>query len=483
MAAAVRQARASGERTHVHIAVTNGPPLASDPGLAAPLRAPTLRDYQPAREARAPFRTARQAPGFHTQQISFGRGLGRPAAFPREDPIAPPPTRAGRDPMLTMCRMLNLAEACEGVASLQMAVCGAMRNSPGSYAPGSRGSCASWAESLVQPLEPVSEAPAGVAPLARTFPRHVADLVAAASFGTPVETLHSSAQLLLAVSACMRSMLEMEGAEPYTILLTSLSFDSPWDRCMINRHDNNHTSVPPFDAFPALHSLSLLLPVPPLDALPRCSSLTSLTLWKPHPSTISSLASPSSSVRTSLKTVNLESAQLTACLAPLASFPSLSFLDLRSCSIDPCEMHTLSRSIHTLSELGIMNSPLISSHSLAALAHSNPALSSLSLHTTTYHLFSAQGLWSLFHAPPPHLHTLSFSGLASFRPGMLARCSGLHSLMITGRWEIASGLSVRDSVVYREFGEYAGGGGAEGRRRRGSGSGMCRGGWRGWGGG
>ncbi|CAI5529909.1 unnamed protein product, partial [Closterium sp. Naga37s-1] len=68
--------------------------------------------------------------------------------------------------MLTMCRILNLAEACEVVANLQLAVCGATRSFPSSYGPGSRGSCVSLAESLESPLAPVSEAPAGVAPLA-----------------------------------------------------------------------------------------------------------------------------------------------------------------------------------------------------------------------------------------------------------------------------------------------------------------------------
>ncbi|CAI5462371.1 unnamed protein product [Closterium sp. Yama58-4] len=162
-------------------------------------------------------------------------------------------------------------------------------------------------------------------------------------------------------------------------LLTSLTFDSPWDLCMVDRDNNNHTSVPPFDAFPALHSLSLRLPVPPLDALPRCSSLTSLTLWKPHPSTLSFLASSSSAVRPTLNTLNLELAQLVSCLAPSASFPSLSSLGFRSCTIDPCELHALSRSLHTLTHLAILNCPLLSSHSLATLAQTNPALSSLAL--------------------------------------------------------------------------------------------------------
>ncbi|CAI5477402.1 unnamed protein product [Closterium sp. Yama58-4] len=213
----VRQARASGEDTHVHIAVTNGPPLDPSCAQAAPLRAPTLREYLPAREGRVPFRAPRPVQGFSVPRFSVGRTPGWPAAFPREAPTAPPPIPAGRDPMLTMCRLLNLVEACEVVANLQLAVCGATRSFPSSYGPGSRGSCVSLAESLESPLAPVSEAPAGVAPLARTFPRHVGDLVGVARVGTPADTLRSSAHLLLSLSACMRSMLEVEGAEPYTM--------------------------------------------------------------------------------------------------------------------------------------------------------------------------------------------------------------------------------------------------------------------------
>ncbi|CAI7765062.1 unnamed protein product [Closterium sp. NIES-54] len=188
---------------------------------------------------------------------------------------------------------------------------------------------------------------------------------------------------------------------------------------MINRHNNNYTSVPPFDAFPTLHSLSLLLHALPLDSLPHCSSLTSLSLFNPPLSTLSS--SP----------------------PPLSAPPSKPSISNQRNYIDPFEMQALSRSLHTLTQLGIIDCPLISSHSLATLAQANPALSSLSLESTTYHLFSAQGLWSFLRTPPSHLHSLSFSRLPSFRPGLLARCSGLQSLMITSRWEVASGLSVR----------------------------------------
>ncbi|CAI6002174.1 unnamed protein product [Closterium sp. NIES-65] len=213
----VPEARASGEPTHVHIEVTNGPPFSADHCQVAPLRVPTLCEYLPAREGRAQIRTPRQVPGFSAQRFSVGRAPGWLTSFPREAPTAPPSTHVGRDPMLTMCQILNLAEACEVVANLQLAVCGATRNFPSSYGPGSRGSCVSLAESLESPLAPVSEAPTGVAPLARTFPRHVGDLVGAPRVGTPVDTLQSSAHLLLAMSACMRSMLEVEGAEPYTM--------------------------------------------------------------------------------------------------------------------------------------------------------------------------------------------------------------------------------------------------------------------------
>ncbi|CAI5930175.1 unnamed protein product [Closterium sp. NIES-64] len=51
--------------------------------------------------------------------------------------------------------------------------------------------------------------------LSAYLPPPLEDLLVAAQEGTPVRTLQSSAQLLLAVSTCMRSMLEVEGEEPY----------------------------------------------------------------------------------------------------------------------------------------------------------------------------------------------------------------------------------------------------------------------------
>ncbi|CAI5937240.1 unnamed protein product [Closterium sp. NIES-65] len=130
-----------------------------------------LAEYLPARVGRPDYRSPRQVPGFSAGRLTVGRVPGWSASFPLEEQTAPHPNPVGRDPMLTMCRILNLAEACEVVANLQLAVCGATRN----------------------------------------FPSR------AAQAGTPLDVLQSSAHLLLAVSACMRSMLEMEGAEPYTM--------------------------------------------------------------------------------------------------------------------------------------------------------------------------------------------------------------------------------------------------------------------------
>ncbi|CAI5966524.1 unnamed protein product [Closterium sp. NIES-64] len=172
-----------------------------------------LAEYLPARVGRPDYRSPRQVPGFSAGCLTVGRVPGWSASFPLEEQTAPHPNPVGRDPMLTMCRILNLAEACEVVANLQLAVCGATRNFPSSFGPGSRGSCVTLAGSLESPLAPVSEAPAGVAPLARTFPRHVGDLVGAAQAGTPLDVLQSSAHLLLAVSACLPELTTLTGQQ------------------------------------------------------------------------------------------------------------------------------------------------------------------------------------------------------------------------------------------------------------------------------
>ncbi|CAI5996063.1 unnamed protein product [Closterium sp. NIES-64] len=120
-----------------------------------------LAEYLPARVGRPDYRSPRQVPGFSAGCLTVGRVPGWSASFPLEEQTAPHPNPVGRDPMLTMCRILNLAEACEVVANLQLAVCGATRNFPSSFGPGSRGSCVTLAGSLESPLAPVSEAPAG----------------------------------------------------------------------------------------------------------------------------------------------------------------------------------------------------------------------------------------------------------------------------------------------------------------------------------
>ncbi|CAI5520618.1 unnamed protein product [Closterium sp. Naga37s-1] len=117
------------------------------------------------------------------------------------------------------------------------------------------------------------------------------------------------------------------------------------------------------------------------------------------------------------------------------SFPALASLAFLACTIDPFEMHALARSLHTLTHLALHDCPSVSSHALAPLVEANPALSSLALHGTTYHLFSAPPFRSLLLLSSPRLHTLDLSGLPSFRPGMLAPCSGLHSLTLKGKAE------------------------------------------------
>ncbi|CAI5977940.1 unnamed protein product [Closterium sp. NIES-65] len=91
-----------------------------------------LAEYLPARVGRPDYRSPRQVPGFSAGCLTVGRVPGWSASFPLEEQTAPHPNPVGRDPMLTMCRILNLAEACEVVANLQLAVCGATRNFPSS---------------------------------------------------------------------------------------------------------------------------------------------------------------------------------------------------------------------------------------------------------------------------------------------------------------------------------------------------------------
>ncbi|CAI5465021.1 unnamed protein product [Closterium sp. Yama58-4] len=218
LAEAVLQAHTGRGAARNHQSVASEPPAAPAEADAAPLRAPTLREYLPAAVGRGgPFRGRRQAPGYPAPLNSLGRAPEQVAVLPpRGIPTAPLPSRAGRDPTLSMCRMWNLAGAAEGVASLQLAACEAMRHTPSSFAQVPQGQCVSWAAAILPLLSPVSEAPAGVAPLARTFPRLALDLHAAAQGGTPVDTLRFLAELLHAMAGCLLSMLEAEGAGLYT---------------------------------------------------------------------------------------------------------------------------------------------------------------------------------------------------------------------------------------------------------------------------
>ncbi|CAI6002449.1 unnamed protein product [Closterium sp. NIES-64] len=172
------------------------------------------------------------------------------------------------------------------------------------------------------------------------------------------------------------------------------------------------SSSPPLPSF-----LSLLYAPSNYLSIRRCSSLTSLTLGNPKSSTLSSLAfsSPSlvsssssssssssplasfppSSLRTSLTSLTIHSPKLQGSLASLAFVPSLSSLSLHSCTVDPYELSSLSHSLHSLTHLIVHSCPLVSSRSLIPILQANPALTSLSLHGTTYRLFACTALRSL----------------------------------------------------------------------------------------
>ncbi|CAI5480217.1 unnamed protein product [Closterium sp. Yama58-4] len=190
---------------------------------------------------------------------------------------------------------------------------------------------------------------------------------------------------------------------------------------------------PPVHTFPTLRSLSILFVPTHYRFISLCSSLTSLTLLRPYPFALVTLASRSSPLRHSLAALTIHNAKLGAVLKPLTAFPRLTSLAFHSCSIDPCDLHTFSRSLHTLTHLAIHDCLMIPSQSLAALAESNPALASLSLHSTSHFLFIPQGLRDLFLSSSSRLHTLTLSGLPSCRQGMLARCSSLQRLTLKGR--------------------------------------------------
>ncbi|CAI5968722.1 unnamed protein product [Closterium sp. NIES-65] len=197
VADAVREVEASGAAAHVHVSVTTELPTAPVAVEAAPLRAPTLREYLPAAASRGLFRGRRQAPGYPAPQNTVGQTPGQVAMFlPRGVPTAPLPSRVGRDPTLSMYRMWNLAGAAEGLASLQLAACEAMRHTPSNFAQGPQGQCVAWAGEIVPLLSPVSDAPAG--------------------HRTPVDTLRFSAELLNSMARCLLAMLEAEGAGLYT---------------------------------------------------------------------------------------------------------------------------------------------------------------------------------------------------------------------------------------------------------------------------
>ncbi|CAI5966024.1 unnamed protein product [Closterium sp. NIES-65] len=289
--------------------------------------------------------------------------------------------------------------------------------------------------------QPVLGAAAGEAAAGEAAPMSFQSIARAAVFGqlkrlVLVQCLGLEVQeWIQMLAACVR-------------LLTSLELKSRYARARLSY--TRQPPLPPVHLLPSLQSLSLLYVPSDYLSIPRCSSLTTLTLWAPESSALSSLAfsssssssslasSPPSPLRASLTSLTIHSAELEGSVSSFSLFPSLASLSLHSCTIDPYELRALSPSLHSLTHLTIHSCPLVSSHSLIPILQANPALSSLSLHGTTYCLFAAQVFRSLLSHSSSQLHSVHLAGLPSFRPGLLAACSALRSLSLEGVVDCAS---------------------------------------------
>ncbi|CAI5480077.1 unnamed protein product [Closterium sp. Yama58-4] len=203
----------------------------------------------------------------------------------------------------------------------------------------------------------------------------------------------------------------------------------------------------PLSAFPSLLSLTLYrldgLPVQ-ISSLSHCSSLTSLSLWHLTDPLLSSLSSSSSSLP-SLQSFTLTSASVRTSLGSLGAFPLLSSLALCTCSqIGFPEMHSLSRSLHTLTHLTIQDCPLVPSTAVASLTAANSSLASLSLRGNV-RLFSPRESEAVLKPIAGALETLTLSGVPMLSRGMLGGCTCLKALRLEyGKgtvWDIAGMLS------------------------------------------
>ncbi|GJP36814.1 hypothetical protein CLOM_g21287 [Closterium sp. NIES-68] len=229
--------------------------------------------------------------------------------------------------------------------------------------------------------------------------------------------------------------------------LTSLELHS------LHTSYSSRPALPPVDSFPSLQPLTLRFAPRDISPLLRCCSLTSLTLCNPTDSTLTPLAS--SSFSSSLQSLTIHSGNLDNHLSGLSSFSNLSSLSLHSSVFDPCDVLALSSSLRTLTTLTIHDCPLACTRGVASLARSNPNLSSLSLTSDTYRLFSCGGLETVLHLCGRKLQSLKLSGLPSFRPGLLADCSSLRLLALEGAQGSLEGL-VGMLVRVEERGEAVG---------------------------
>ncbi|CAI7829872.1 unnamed protein product [Closterium sp. NIES-54] len=161
----------------------------------------------------------------------------------------------------------------------------------------------------------------------------------------------------------------------------------------------NIPPLPPLHAFPSLRAVTLGFYPKEISPLLRCSALTSLSLWKTTGGNLALLASPSSSFRSSLQSLTFKSANLTNYLSRVSSFTSLSSLSLHSCEFNSCELHSLSRPLHSLMHLTIDNCPLVCCRAMAAMVRANPSLSTLSL--SLWHLLPSFQFQAPIHRASP----------------------------------------------------------------------------------
>ncbi|CAI7829869.1 unnamed protein product [Closterium sp. NIES-54] len=93
--------------------------------------------------------------------------------------------------------------------------------------------------------------------------------------------------------------------------LTHLELNSRFGLDSSYRRYEDRPALPCLHAFPSLRAVTLGFYPKEISPLLRCSALTSLSLWQPTGGNLACLASPTSSFRSSLQSLTIQSANLT----------------------------------------------------------------------------------------------------------------------------------------------------------------------------